>query len=233
MTTRRQSKTLVAKKTQRPRDPDKTKAGILQAAIYEFAKHGYYGARIASVSKAARCNPRMIYHYFGGKEALYVAALENVYAAIRSKEAALSLSEDDPVDGIRRLVAFTFDYFRDNPVFLHITRNENILGGRFIRKSQTIRSMSQPLTETIGHLLDSGIASGRFRYRLDPLQLYLSVVALSAHHINNSATLSATFGADLTDPDWEAERRLHVETMVLRNLGADIGLDEAASKQDP
>lgn len=216
----------------RTRDPEKTEAGILQAAIREFAAHGYHGARIAAVAKAARCNPRMIYHYYGGKEALYMAALDNVYASIRNREAALNLSEDDPIDSIRRLVAFTFDYFHENPDFLHITRNENILGGRFIRRSRMIQSMSQPLTVSIGRLLDRGVERGQFRHRPDPLQLYLSIVALSAHHLNNAATLSATFGTDLTSPAWRVERREHVVTMILRSLGAQETLDGAPRRSD-
>jgi AcrR family transcriptional regulator len=161
----------------------------------------------------------MIYHYFGGKEPLYVAALESVYASIRSQETALQLAEGEPLDAMRRLVAFTFDYFHENVEFLNITRNENILRGAFIRRSTTIRSMSQPLTEAIGRLLDRGIESGAFRHHPDPLQLYLSIVALSAHHLNNEHTLSATFGEDFSDADWLARRREHVITMILRDLG--------------
>ncbi len=209
----------------RSRNPERTEADILQAAVREYATHGYHGARIARIAKAARCNPRMIYHYFGGKEPLYVAALDSVYASIRNREAELNLSEGDAVAGLKRLVAFTFDYFHDNPDFLHITRNENMLGGRFIRRSQMIRSMSQPLTASIGRLLDRGLSSGQLLYRPDPLQLYLSIVALSAHHLNNAATLSATFGTDLNDAAWRAERRQHVVTTILRSVGANEELD--------
>lgn len=186
----------------------------------EFAQHGYHGARIVRIAKAAKCNTRMIYHYFGGKEPLYVAALDSVYASLRSQETALQLTEGEPLDSMRRLVAFTFDYFHENQDFLMITRNENILRGKFIRRSQTIRSVSQPLTAAIGRLLDRGVEAGVFRYRPDPLQLYLSIVALSAHHLNNVHTLSATFGEDLTDRQWLARRRQHAITMILRDLGA-------------
>jgi AcrR family transcriptional regulator len=216
----------------RPRDPKRTEADILKAAVREFAQHGYHGARILRIAKAARCNPRMIYHYFGGKEPLYVAALDSVYAALRNREAALNLSEDDPVGAIRRLVEFTFDHFQENQDFLNITRNENMLGGRFIRRSQMIRSMSQPLTVSIARLLDRGLETGRFLHRPDPLQLYLSIVALSAHHLNNAATLSATFGADLADAAWRAQRRDHVVTMILRDLGATPALDGTRRSPD-
>jgi AcrR family transcriptional regulator len=220
-------------KPNRPRDPERTETDILKAAVREFAQHGYHGARIVRIAKAAKCNARMIYHYFGGKEPLYIAALDSVYAAIRNREAALSLSEDDPVGSVRRLVAFTFDYFHENQDFLSITRNENMLGGKFIRRSRMIQSMSHPLTASIGRLLDRGIEAGVFRFRPDPLQLYLSIVALSAHHLNNAATLSATFGADLTDPDWRAQRRDHVITMILRDLGADAGAPLDGAEQSP
>ncbi len=218
----------------RTRDPERTETDILKAAVREFAQHGYHGARIVRIAKAAKCNPRMIYHYFGGKEPLYIAALESVYAAIRNSEAALNLSEEDPVGSVRRLVAFTFDYFHENQDFLSITRNENMLGGKFIRRSRMIQSMSQPLTVSIARLLDRGIQSGLFRFRPEPLQLYLSIVALSAHHLNNASTLSATFGADLTDQDWRAERRTHVVTMILRDLGVEDGaqLDGAGKSSD-
>ncbi|MDG4647334.1 TetR/AcrR family transcriptional regulator [Roseibacterium sp. SDUM158017] len=203
----------------RTRDPERTEAGILQAAVREFAQHGYHGARIVRIAKAARCNTRMIYHYFGGKEPLYVAVIDSVYASIRNREAALNLSEDTPLESMRRLVEFTFDYFHENQAFLNITRNENILGGKFIRRSRMIRSMSQPLTESIGRILDRGVEAGLFRHRPDPLQLYLSIVALSAHHLNNAHTLSATFGEDFSDPAWLGERRRHAVTMILRDLG--------------
>jgi AcrR family transcriptional regulator len=210
-----------ATKVQRSRDPERTQTDILNAAVQEFAQHGYHGARIGRIAKTAKCNARMIYHYFGGKEPLYVAALDRVYASIRNREAALNLSETDPVASIRRLVEFTFDYFSNNREFLSLTRNENMLGGKFIRRSHMISAMSQPLTVSIGQLLDRGVEAGLFRHRPDPLQLYLSIVALSAHHLNNVSTLSATFARDLTDPDWQDQRRQHVTEMILRDLGVD------------
>lgn len=205
----------------RSRDPERTQADILRAAVHEFARHGYHGARIGRIAKSARCNARMIYHYFGGKEPLYVAALDSVYAEIRNREAALDLAGDDPVASMRSLVEFTFDHFARNREFLNLTRNENMLGGKFIRRSHMIRAMSQPLTNAIGGLIARGLEAGRFRHGADPLQLYLSIVALSAHHLNNVSTLSATFGKDLEDPDWLADRRAHVTAMILRMLGVE------------
>lgn len=205
----------------RPRDPERTRAQILTVATREFARHGFHGARVERIAKSARCNTRMLYHYFGSKEQLYLAALDEVYARIRAQERSLDLETGSPELAVRRLVEFTFDFFASNDVFLHMTRNENMLGGRYIKRSQMIRDMSQPLLESIDRLVARGHAEGAFRERADPLQLYVSIVSLSAHHLNNAATLSATFGADLADPGWVASRRDHAVAMVLRYLGAD------------
>ncbi len=58
-----------------PRDPDRTRANILAAAITEFAASGYAGARIDRIASRAGANKRMIYHHFGGKKAVFEAVL--------------------------------------------------------------------------------------------------------------------------------------------------------------
>ena len=73
------------------RDPDRTRAAILAAATAEFTANGLTGARVDAIAKRARANKRMIYHYFGGKDGLYLAVLEATYAAIRTAELELHL----------------------------------------------------------------------------------------------------------------------------------------------
>jgi len=203
----------------RSRDPARTRADILSVAVQEFAEHGFHGARVERITKGAKCNARMIYHYFGGKEQLYLAALDSVYAAIRLRETQLCFGAGDPVAEARRLVEFTFDYFAENANFLKMIRNENLLNGMYIKRSKTIRDMSQPLIAAIGDLVERGYAAGVFWCRPDPVQVYVTVVALSAHHLNNAATLGTVVGQDLTDPAFQAERRAHAVAVVLAYLG--------------
>src|SRR6516162_1722591 len=88
-------------------DPEKTKRNILETATKEFAKHGYNGARIDAIAARTAATKRMIYYYFGGKEQLYIAVLEQEYQRIREHEAALELHRLDPERAIRRLAEFT------------------------------------------------------------------------------------------------------------------------------
>lgn len=114
----------------RSRNPERTRAEILSEAVHEFAEHGFHGARVERITKAAKCNARMIYHYFGGKEQLYLAVLDSVYAQIRNREAQLRFGTADPITEARRLVEFTYDYFAENGDFLKMIRNENLLQGK-------------------------------------------------------------------------------------------------------
>ena len=216
------ARTATNSSTVRSRDPERTRAEILAVALEEFADHGFHGARVERITKAAKCNARMIYHYFGGKEQLYLAALDSVYAAIRNQETQLQFGTADPAFEARRLVEFTFDYFAENATFLKMIRNENLLKGKYIKRSQMIRDMSQPFIKSIGKLIERGHDSGVFARKPDPVQLYVTIVALSAHHLNNAATLGTVVGRDLMAPDWQAERRRHAVEVVMSCLGAEV-----------
>jgi AcrR family transcriptional regulator len=202
----------------RTRDPERTSAEILEAALEVFATRGYDGAKVQEIAGSAGCNPRLIYHYYGNKGLLYQSVLRRIYAEIRSRENELRLEALPPVDAMDRLVEMTFDFFDQKRAFLLITRSENILGGRYIARLPEIQKMSAPLLDKIGEVLERGHQSGVFRDNVDPLQLYVSIVALSAHHINASHTLSATFGKDITDASWRQARRAHVVSLIRNAL---------------
>jgi TetR/AcrR family transcriptional regulator len=55
----------------RQRDPERTRARILEAATVEFSAHGYAGARVGRIAELAGVNKQLISYYFGGKEGLY------------------------------------------------------------------------------------------------------------------------------------------------------------------
>ena len=98
----------------RTNDPARTMAGILEVATAEFANKGLSGARIDEIAAATRTSKRMIYYYFGSKEGLYLAVLEESYRRMRSIEADLQLSDLSPEAALRRLVEFTFDHHFGN-----------------------------------------------------------------------------------------------------------------------
>lgn len=200
------------------RNAGETRERLLLAATEEFCERGYDGARMERIVRAAGCNIRMAYHYFGDKEGLYLTVLEHIYEDLRSKERELNLSHLEPVAGMRALVEFTFDHMADHPEFIALVRNENMLGGRMLKKSGKVAQQTTPLVGMIRDTLLRGERAGLFRAGVDPLQLYVSILSLSLTHISNRYTLSAIFEKDLADPAWLAERRRHAVEVILAYL---------------
>ncbi len=196
------------------RDAAATKERLLRAGIAEFGAKGYGGARTALVAKRAKCNIRMLYHYFGGKQALYLACLDRVYLKIRDEEQKLDLEALEPLAAIRRLVEFTFDHMRNNPDFVHLAGVENTQRGAFIKKLPHVANAAASLIASIEDILRRGVEARIMRDGLDPFQLYISILSLSYLHLSNRYTLSITYGRDLADKAWLDTRREHVCGLV-------------------
>ncbi|MEX0591622.1 MAG: TetR/AcrR family transcriptional regulator [Xanthobacteraceae bacterium] len=182
------------------RDPERTRAAILKAATAEFASKGLDGGRVDEIARRSGINKRMIYHYFGDKEGLYLAALEAAYTSIRSAERGLALVDKDPVEGMRELVLFTWQYLIEHPEFLSLLGTENLHRAAYLKRSKKIRDMHSPLIGMIADLLDRGARKGIFRRGVDPIDLYISIAGLGWFYLSNRFTLSTIFGRDLTVP---------------------------------
>ncbi|MFN0163704.1 MAG: TetR/AcrR family transcriptional regulator [Burkholderiales bacterium] len=201
-----------------PRDPEQTRARILAAARDEFARFGLGGARVDRIAAAAGANKRMLYYYFGNKDALFLAVLEGAYEHIRDAEKALHLTEIDPPEAIRRLIAFTWEYYLEHPEFMTLLNSANLHRARHLEKSTKVRSMHSPFVAMIEEILERGRRAGVFRAGVDPVQLYVSIAALTYFYLGNKYTLSAIFGRDLMSPRARAERLGHMTELVLGYL---------------
>ena len=91
------------------KDAERTRSAILAAATEEFARAGLGGARVDRIAERSGANKRMLYYYFGSKENLFLAALEESYARIRAAERELDLEHRDPREALKKLVEFTWD----------------------------------------------------------------------------------------------------------------------------
>jgi AcrR family transcriptional regulator len=200
------------------RDPERTRARILEAARIEFARRGLGGARVDQITARAGSNKRMIYYYFGNKETLFLASLESAYEHIRKAEQSLKLADLDPVDGIRRLVKFTWEYYLAHPEFISLLNSENLHRARHLKKSKKIRALHSPLLAMLDALLERGQRAGQFRRGVDPVQLYISIAALGYFYMSNNHTLSTIFGRDLMQARALRQRLAHMTELVLGYL---------------
>jgi AcrR family transcriptional regulator len=199
----------------RVNDPEGTKRNILEVATREFARKGYGGARVDAIAARTRTSKRMIYYYFGDKEGLYLAVLEESYSSIRRTEATLDLERLPPEKALSTLVAFTFDYQNAHPEFVRLVMNENILDGIHMARSKTIGRLNNVVIDALKDLLARGRRAGVFRRDLDPLEVHMTISALCVFNVANRATFSTIFKHDMTSPKALTARRAQVVDIVL------------------
>ncbi len=200
------------------RDPAGMRLRILEAAKQEFAAHGLAGARVDRIADKAGANKRMLYYHVGNKDDLYLAVLEGAYEKIRGEERDLDLEHLDPPTAIRRLVDFTWNYFLRNPEFLALLNTENLARARHLKRSTKVKSLHSPFVGVIADVVRRGVATGDFQVMVDPVQLYISIAALSFFYLSNNFTLSAIFGRDLLSRKAREERLDHMVSLVLAAL---------------
>jgi AcrR family transcriptional regulator len=204
------------KRTKRTNDPERTMAGIIAVATAEFAAKGLAGGRIDAIADATHTSKRMIYYYYGSKEGLYLAVLEDAYRRIRATEAELHLADLSPVEALKALVGFTFDHHHSNQDFIRLVMNENIQRGTFLAQSKLIQELNVSAIQSIEALYKRGVKAGVFRKGLDPIDIHASISALTFFNVSNRYTFDLIFKRDGQTAKALAARRQSVVDMVLR-----------------
>ncbi|MDW5441105.1 TetR family transcriptional regulator [Polaromonas sp. SM01] len=200
------------------RDASSARAALIAAAVAEFSRKGFAGARVDEIAVSAGVNKQLVYHYFDSKQGLYLVALESVYAEIREKEQKLSLGALEPLDAMAQLVGFSFDYLAEHPEFIALLTDENRNQGSHILASERLQKMHSPFIEMLEATLARGVAQGVFRKDFDAINLYISIAGISYFFFSNNHTLSAIFGKPLGSRGALVQRRRHVIEFALNAL---------------
>ena len=185
------------------RDPEKTRARILEAALREFAAKGFAGARVEPIAEAAGVNKRMLYHYFGSKEGLYEAVLGE---GICRKKAAFQEATPPPSEALPywfRDIASHRDWLRFM-TWEALERNEEAVLSEEERRSWMQENVAATAAAQKAGILPKG---------LDPAQLTISLFALVAFPAAFPQVARLLSGRNLSDPRFLAERSKHLAAL--------------------
>lgn len=203
-----------------------TREAILRAATKVFARHGFAGGRVEQISKAAKSHDRMIYYYFGSKESLFIAVIEDTYRRFNEAEQALTLDPSQPLQALDAVIRFVWGYYQKNPEFITLLNSENLLRGKHIAKSARARDYSSPALAITDRVLQGGIAQGLFRADLNARDLYLMIASMAYFYLSNRFTLSSFLGENLESPAALAHWEAFVIDAVRRTVGV-AGVQQA------
>ena len=202
----------------KPKAPAENRASIVAAAIDEFAARGFKGASMDAIAARTHTTRALINYYFGSKEKLYISVLEQVYSEIREAETMLDLDHLSPVDAVRRIVEFTFNYYVEHLGFVRLVVAENQAKGRQLRKSKVMRTLNRPIIDRLARVIERGQSEGRFRRDVDPVEIHKAIAALGLFNVTNQYTFGAIFQRDMGATGDVGRRRDIVADMILSYL---------------
>ena len=165
-----------------PTAAERSKADILEWPR-QFAEKGYSGARVDEIAAKTQTSKRMIYYYFRDKEGLFTAVLEEGYRRMRALERRLDVESLDPIAAMRALVAATFDYQAANEPFVRLVMVENIHRGEHLQKT-VARGFAGGVLEMVADVYRRGVADCVFREGLTPLDIHMTISALSFFNVS-------------------------------------------------
>ena len=186
------------------RDPEATKARILEAAFAEFSRYGPAGARVERIVERAGVNPRMLYHYFGNKDGLWRALLARKSAEMAARRrdatgafpeviAAVARQQFEDRDWARLLMWEALEY-GESDIVLEAERSAAWLPA--VRNLEALQ------------------AAGQLPGGPDPAQLQLSLIALATFPVAFPNTSKMVTGMDPLSEEFAAAREAAVRGLL-------------------
>jgi TetR/AcrR family transcriptional regulator len=198
-------------------DRDPRRIRLLRAAITEFAERGYYGARVNMIADVAGVNKQLIYHYFGGKDELYRAALAEAYALFLGDSSKLEeeLRNLEPTLALKRFLEDLFTLTKNSVLFQRLLQDENMHGGNVARTLDWVPASYDNLIAILSEVLNRGLAAGVFRRIADHREFYVTIVGIFGIRLTNAHTLAFSIGVPLDTPEGaETSRKAAIDFIL-------------------
>ncbi|TDV72603.1 TetR family transcriptional regulator [Pseudomonas sp. LP_7_YM] len=193
---------------------------ILAAARQAFSEHGLAGARIDDIAHDAGVTKQLIHHYYGTKEGLFVAVLDEASDQIMSELVALDVDSLSPTQAMRQVLNHFFDQYRDDPLMGSLA----LEGIRYHDAHQTPRNhfleLAPRLIDKLDALLKRGAETGEFKHGLDaPLFLATAALVTTGWFTNRYSTSALTGLATYSEEGLHVWRE-HSVDFVLASIAA-------------
>jgi TetR/AcrR family transcriptional regulator len=151
------------------------RGNLIEATTPLFAEKGFNGVGVRELATAAGVNLSMISYYFGGKEGLYAAVLNEQFTTLR-RVAELKTMDIDPMDKFEMYVRATVARYRKSPYLLRFYTSEltNPTPCFDTIVKPAIRGVLQILIDTF----TEGLSHEQFRPGLNPADTVLALAGM-------------------------------------------------------
>jgi TetR/AcrR family transcriptional regulator len=190
-----------------PRGED-SRAAILRAAIAEFSEQGEAGARTHAIATAAGVNKALLHYYFGTKEALYGAVLDEVFTGLADRFLAVIHGPGTPGERLLRYFLAHFDHLAAAGGYARLMGHEmmQVRRGEPTRISRVVRVCFGPLHAALSETVAEGIRTGELRPQ-DPGPAVLALTGVNVFYFISTPFFREISGKDPRDPAMLARQR--------------------------
>ena len=203
-------------KREKERNPDRSRAAILDAAERLFAEQGYDATSLNQVGAVAGVSRGTPGYFFGSKSDLYRAVLDRCFAevrdAVRAGRARALASNEAPETILAGAVSDYFDFLAARPNFVRLIEREALSGSRLPHGSSHLSAGQEALAAISAELGLDASPSG------EAAQLLLSIISLCWFPLIHARTVAPAVGVGLDDVDELERRKHHVIALVLHGL---------------
>jgi AcrR family transcriptional regulator len=188
----------------------RTKQLLLDAAVQEFSEYGPHAGRVDRVASRAGVNKERIYQYFGSKQKLFSAVLEQEMTKLA---AAVPLTPEQAAD-LGEFAGRVFDYHRTYPHYLRLLLWEGLDPDPLQTDAASIAAASERAEHYADnvHAVAQAQAAGALRSDLAPAHLLYAARALAAWWLAVPPAMTLMLG-DVTNESPE-DRRQTLVTLV-------------------
>lgn len=149
------------------------RTAILAAAKAEFGVHGYSGARIERIARLASVNKQLLFHYFGSKDGLYVAAVSALLADFPQSTPPGAT----PSEALRWMTAELVVKVSASPGLVRVLADATRGTATPGPASQQLSEWVSEVTRSVCAIAIDGQKTGFFRDDLSPQDLANTIVA--------------------------------------------------------
>lgn len=213
-------------------DKRQTMSRMLAAAHQEFCNKGLAGGRIDEIARNAGVTKQLIFHYYGSKEGLFVAVLDETSDRLMTGWVDFDVEQLTPTQALRALLNHIFDQYRIDPLLARLAQE----GVRYHDYNQTPRNrfleLAPALVDKVGRIVQRGIECRSFKPDTQPRLLLATAALIATGWFTNAYSTSALVGLDTASEEGMETWRKHCADFILASIVATHGEEPRSPRAD-
>jgi TetR/AcrR family transcriptional regulator len=181
------------------RDPEATRAAILDAAEELFLEFGPGDTPTSKIARRAGVTKSLIHHHFGSKEELWAEVKERHFRQYYDAQQELLMNAAGSPDLLRDSIIAYFRFLQNDP------RSVRFMSWRFVESDNTCLDEEDGLFELGIRRIQEAQEAGSLRKDVEPVSMIKAFLAMTLQWFQTRDMFCHMFGEDLDLPQAEEQ----------------------------